>query len=256
MHGELKFFEIGVADTSRARTFYGSLFDWQFEPGPSGNGFEIATPNMRGGMHGGDAGATPYVFFEVEDMEAALDRVRELGGDVEEMDVEGDEENIARFGRFKLCRDDQGSHFGLHQPPTRSQETSGEGAMSTSYKPNNYNAVSPYLIVDGANDTIDFLKSVFGAIELRRFPDVDGKLMHSEVRIEDTVVMIADGGEGWSPVHSYVHIYVTDVDATYRRALEAGATSVQEPVKKEDEDKRGGVKDAGGTTWWISTKVE
>lgn len=120
MRGELKFFEIGVADTTRARTFYGSLFGWQFEPGPSGNGFEITTPNIRGGMHGGDAGAAPYVFFEVEDMEAALDRVRQLGGDVEEMDVEGDEENIARFGRFKLCRDDQGSHFGLHQPPTRS----------------------------------------------------------------------------------------------------------------------------------------
>ncbi len=128
--------------------------------------------------------------------------------------------------------------------------------MSTSYKPNNYSTVSPYLIVGGANSTIDFLKRIFGAIELRRFPDADGKLMHAEVRIDDTVVMIADGGDGWPPVPSYVHVYVKDVDATYRLALEAGATSVQEPVKKEDEDKRGGVKDAGGTTWWISTKVE
>ncbi len=128
--------------------------------------------------------------------------------------------------------------------------------MSTSYKPNNYSTVSPYLIVDGANSTIDFLKSIFGAIELRRFPDADGKLMHAEVRIDDTVVMIADGGDGWPPVPSYVHVYVKDVDATYRLALEAGATSVQKPVKKEDEDKRGGVKDAGGTTWWISSKVE
>jgi uncharacterized glyoxalase superfamily protein PhnB len=53
-----------------------------------------------------------------------------------------------------------------------------------------------------------------------------------------------------------VHIYVSDVEATYRRAIEQGAVSVQEPVKKEDADKRGGVKDAGGTTWWIATKVE
>jgi uncharacterized glyoxalase superfamily protein PhnB len=51
-------------------------------------------------------------------------------------------------------------------------------------------------------------------------------------------------------------VYVADVDTTYRRALEAGATSVQEPAKKEDPDRRGGVKDAGGTTWWIGTKVE
>jgi PhnB protein len=128
--------------------------------------------------------------------------------------------------------------------------------MSTSYKPKNYSTVSPYLIVDGASATIDFLKRVFGAVELRRFPDAAGKLLHAEVRIEDTVVMIADGGDGWPPVPSYVHVYVSDVDVTYRRALAAGATSVQEPVKKEDEDKRGGVKDAGGTTWWIATKVE
>lgn len=128
--------------------------------------------------------------------------------------------------------------------------------MSAQYKPVGYSTVSPYLIVDGANETIAFLQRVFGAVELRRFPDEAGKLMHSEVRIEETVIMIADGGEGWPPIPSYVHIYVADVDATYRRALDAGATSVQAPVKKEDEDKRGGVKDGGGTTWWIATKVE
>jgi uncharacterized glyoxalase superfamily protein PhnB len=60
----------------------------------------------------------------------------------------------------------------------------------------------------------------------------------------------------WPPASSYVHIYVEDVDATYRRALEAGAVSVQEPVKKQDDDKRGGVRDAGGTTWWIATRIE
>ena len=124
-----------------------------------------------------------------------------------------------------------------------------------SYKPESYSTVSPYLIVDGAGGTIDFLKNVFGAVELRRFADDSGKIVHAEVRIEDTVVMIADGVESWPPVPSHVHVYVSDVDATYRRGLEAGATSVQEPVKKEDEDKRGGVKDSGGTTWWIATRV-
>jgi PhnB protein len=72
----------------------------------------------------------------------------------------------------------------------------------------------------------------------------------------DTIVMVADGADGWLPVPAHVHVYVNDVDAVYTRALEAGAKSVQKPVKKEDEDKRGGVKDAGGTTWWIATKVE
>jgi predicted enzyme related to lactoylglutathione lyase len=68
----------------------------------------------------GDSGAAPYVFFQVQDMEAALERVSELGGVVDETDVEGGEESVAKFGRFKLCRDDQGSPFGLHQPPTAS----------------------------------------------------------------------------------------------------------------------------------------
>ena len=128
--------------------------------------------------------------------------------------------------------------------------------MSISYKPQGYSSVSPYLIVDGASRTIDFLVRVFDAVELRRFPGASGKLMHAEVRIDDTVVMLADGVADWPPNPASVHVYVADVDATYRRALEAGATSVQEPVKKDDEDKRGGVKDAGGTTWWIATRVE
>lgn len=129
--------------------------------------------------------------------------------------------------------------------------------MKSQHKPANYSTVSPYLIVNGADATIDFLTRVFGAIELRRFPDDSGKLMHAEVRIDDTIIMLADPAPpDWPPVSSYVHIYVPDVDATYRKALEAGAVSVQEPVKKQDEDKRGGVKDAGGTTWWIATKVE
>jgi PhnB protein len=128
--------------------------------------------------------------------------------------------------------------------------------MTAAHKPSGYNTVSPYLIVAGAARTIDFVTRVFNALELRRFPDDSGKIMHSEVRIDDTVVMIADGAEGWPPIPSHVHVYVSDVDATYRRALAAGATSVQEPVKKDDADKRGGVKDEGGTTWWIATKVE
>lgn len=117
MTGELAFFELGVGDTERGRAFYEELFGWRFETGPSGGGFLIAAPNVSGGMHAGDAGAAPLLFFEVEDMEAALEQVRTLGGEVDEMDVEGDEASIERFGRFKLCRDDQGSPFGLHQRP-------------------------------------------------------------------------------------------------------------------------------------------
>jgi len=125
--------------------------------------------------------------------------------------------------------------------------------MSVSYKPEGYTSVAPYLIVDGAVRTINFLARVFDATELRRVPTPDGRVMHAEVRIGDTVVMVADGNAGWPPIGAHVHVYVPDVDAAYQRALQAGATSVQAPTKKEDADRRGGVKDAGGTTWWIAT---
>ncbi len=128
--------------------------------------------------------------------------------------------------------------------------------MKPVYKPDDYSTVSPYLIVNGADATIEFLKQVFDARELRRFPDSFGKLMHAEVSIEDSVIMLADPAPPeWPAYAANVHIYVRDVDATYRKALDAGAISVQEPLKKEDEDKRGGVRDPGGTTWWIATKV-
>lgn len=118
MTGSLSFFSLGVDDADRGRAFYGRLFGWTFEPGPSGNGFEITSRGTWGGIHGGDPGASPYVFFEVDDIDAAIERVRELGGSIEEVDHGEDEEkSAARFGRFKLCRDDQGSRFGLHQRP-------------------------------------------------------------------------------------------------------------------------------------------
>jgi uncharacterized glyoxalase superfamily protein PhnB len=123
-------------------------------------------------------------------------------------------------------------------------------------KPEGYNSVSPYLIVDGAGELISFLTSVFDAVELRRFPDDSGRLMHAEVRIDDTLVMVADSTEGWPPASAQVHVYVPDVDETYRRAVDAGADVVQEPVQKGDEDKRGGILGPGGVTWWIATRVD
>ena len=115
MAGELAFFELGVEDAERGRAFYGALFGWRFEPGP-GDGFVIAGA-VPGGLHGGDARASPILFFAVDDIDAAVERVRSLGGTIEEIDVGDDPETAATFGRFKLCRDDQGSPFGLHQAP-------------------------------------------------------------------------------------------------------------------------------------------
>lgn len=126
--------------------------------------------------------------------------------------------------------------------------------MTAPFKPAGYTSLAPYLVVDGAERTVAFLEKVFGAQRLRTIPGPGGLLMHAEVRIDDTVLMLADGGEHWPVVPAHVHVYVQDVDATFATAIAAGAESVQEPVKKEDADKRGGFKDAGGTTWWVGTQ--
>ena len=84
MTGELSFFELGTGDYERARAFYSDLFSWDFEPMRKGG--RISTPNVPGGIHPGDAGASPYVFFAVDDLDAALAKVRELGGSGDAMD--------------------------------------------------------------------------------------------------------------------------------------------------------------------------
>ncbi len=113
MTGELSFFELGTGDYERAEAFYSALFGWAFEPVREGG--RIATPTIPGGIHPGDAGASPYVFFAVDDLDQAIAKVLELGGSGEAMDEDAD--TVAEFGRFALCKDDQGSSFGLHQRP-------------------------------------------------------------------------------------------------------------------------------------------
>ena len=128
--------------------------------------------------------------------------------------------------------------------------------MSGPYKPDGYSSVSPYVVADRAQRVIDFLKTTFAAKQLRRFDNPDGSIMHAEVQIDDTVIMIADASNKFPAFPVWLHVYVTDADATYRRALEAGGTSVQElQEKKNDPDRRGGVKDPAGNTWWISTQI-
>lgn len=120
MAGEVSFIEIGVGDTDAGRKFYEGMFGWKFAEGPGGGGFMIETPNVPAGMHGSDAGADPIIFFAVDDINGAEAKIKELGGEVLDVNVEGDEESVAAFGSFRMCKDDQGSPFGIHQKPADS----------------------------------------------------------------------------------------------------------------------------------------
>lgn len=123
-----------------------------------------------------------------------------------------------------------------------------------SYKPDNYTSLSPYLIVQDAEATLRFAETVFDADRLRIIPSKDGGgIMHAEAKIDDSVLMMGES-PGGPPGH--VHVYVSDVDAAFERAKQAGGSVVQEPMQKDGEDdKRGGIDDGHGTTWWISQQL-
>ncbi|HYV67892.1 MAG TPA: VOC family protein [Myxococcales bacterium] len=121
--------------------------------------------------------------------------------------------------------------------------------------PEGYRTFTPYYVVEGASDFIDFLKRAFGAEELFRFPAPGGKLGHAEVRIGDSMVMLADSGE-FPPTRIGSYLYVTDVDATYKKAVAAGAKSQREPANQFYGDRTATVIDRWGNTWSIGTHVE
>jgi uncharacterized glyoxalase superfamily protein PhnB len=122
--------------------------------------------------------------------------------------------------------------------------------------PDGYHHVTPYLIVRGADALVEFLKQSFGAKEMMRHARPDGAVMHAEVRIGDSVVMLADASDQHPPAPCVLHLYTEDTDAAYQRALKAGGTSLREPATQFYGDRSAGVKDPFGNSWWISTHVE
>jgi PhnB protein len=122
--------------------------------------------------------------------------------------------------------------------------------------PQGHNAVSPYLTVHDARGLIDFLKRTFDAQEMMVMPGPGGAVMHAELRIGDSVVMIGGAAPGGATFAGQVHVYVADVDETYARALRAGATSTRPPTDMFYGDRISMVRDPHGNVWAISTHKE
>ncbi|NJL79788.1 MAG: VOC family protein [Richelia sp. RM2_1_2] len=122
--------------------------------------------------------------------------------------------------------------------------------------PEGYRTVTPYLIVEGAERLIEFLSSGFAATEICRVMHPDGSIMHAEVKIGDSFIMMGEAREDFQAMPSMIHLYVENADATYERAIQAGATSVMEPKDEFYGDRAAGVKDPTGGFWWIATHQE
>ncbi len=128
--------------------------------------------------------------------------------------------------------------------------------MSESAAPEGQRSVTPYLVASDVDQLIDFLTAAFGATEKERVPGQDGRTGHARVAIGDSYVMMGRAQEGFPALPCYVYVYVPDTDATYTRALAAGAASVQEPADAFYGDRTAAVKDPAGNTWMFATRQE
>ena len=122
--------------------------------------------------------------------------------------------------------------------------------------PEGYNTVIPYLIVNGASGLIDFAKQAFDAKEAGRMAGPDGKIGHAEIKIGDSLIMLSDATDQYPAGKAVLHVYVTDSDAVYQKAIKAGAKVVREIANQFYGDRSGGVEDRWGNQWWISSHVE
>lgn len=124
------------------------------------------------------------------------------------------------------------------------------------FKPPGYNSLSPYFIVNDAPRFVQLMKDLFGAEELRKYEGPDGSLMHVELRLDDSVIMLSEATADFPANEFLLHFYVKDAKATYKRALELGCEGLQEPIQKSDPDLRGMFKDFNGNVWSVGTQTE
>jgi PhnB protein len=128
--------------------------------------------------------------------------------------------------------------------------------MSAKPIPEGYYTVTPFVIVKGAAQFIDFMKAAFGATELTRMADDKGTISHAEVRIGDSVVMTFDSKPDWPPTPAFLRLYVPDCEAVYNQAIKSGAASTTKPTLMPWGDRVCRVHDPFGNLWWIMTHVE
>ena len=135
---------------------------------------------------------------------------------------------------------------------TKSAGSKHESGGAVPYIREGFHTLTPYILVGGAAKFIDFLKAAFGAEEKGRVPVPGGKIMHAEVQLGNSMIELSDGNEQYPPSPVAIHHYVDDVDATYARALAAGAISTHAPMDQPYGDREAGVKDPFGNNWFIA----
>jgi PhnB protein len=196
---------------------------------------------MGGGIPGREFHATPSTIalhVYVKDIDAVYQRAVEAGG------ISLSEPAEMEYGERSAGIKDPAGNFwyiATHHGP--------------SYVPESLNDVNVYMHPLRADPMIKFLQRAFGARELARYASPDGVIHHAEMRVGSSVLEMGEAHGRYQPTASVLYLYVPNVDATYKRALEAGATSVSEPADQPYGDRSAGVKDPFGNTWYIAAHI-
>lgn len=115
-----------------------------------------------------------------------------------------------------------------------------------------FGSVTPFIIVDNANELLVFMREALGAKEVKTLYHQDGTLWHAQMQIGDSMIMVGDAMRK-TALPGAIFLYVDDADAFYQRALKAGAQSLSEPADQFYGDRVAGVTDRFGNTWWFAT---
>lgn len=122
--------------------------------------------------------------------------------------------------------------------------------------PEGYSTVTPYLVVEDAAKLMEFIQAAFGAIEVARMLGPDGRIAHAEAQIGSSRIMMGSAPNPEAVTKAMLHLYVNDCDATYKKAIAAGAKPEREPTDQFYGDRTGGVRDPFGNFWYMATHVE
>jgi PhnB protein len=121
--------------------------------------------------------------------------------------------------------------------------------------PEGYSTVTPYLIIPDVEELIRFIEAAFDGKERSRSTTPDGQIMHAEVILGDSILMMGQSNEEFPPMPASLHLYVTDIDAMYQQALKEGGKSIREPEDQFYGDRTAGIEDKNGNRWWLATHV-
>lgn len=119
-----------------------------------------------------------------------------------------------------------------------------------------FHSVTPYLFVEGALRLIKFISDALGGEEVYRKERPDGSIMHAEMRVGDSMLMLGEAPDEFGPMPTSIYLYVIDSDAAYEKAIQAGGISIFPIMTLPSGERYGGIKDPCGNIWWIATHVE